>query len=80
MKRQFDGTRETGDAPRHFNGEHVYNQVDQGSPRRPWEEWKESPRCPWEEWEAKVQGKKKMSRRKGRKRSKFFGSYLTGNT
>ena len=27
MKHQFDGTRETGDALRHFNGEHVYNQV-----------------------------------------------------
>jgi hypothetical protein len=27
MKHQFDGTRETGSAPRHFNGEHVYEQV-----------------------------------------------------
>ena len=27
MKHQFDGTREIGDALRHFNGEHVYNQV-----------------------------------------------------
>jgi hypothetical protein len=27
MKRQFDGTTETGDAPRYFNGIHIFNQV-----------------------------------------------------
>jgi len=27
MKCQFDGTREEGKAPRHFNGEYVYKQV-----------------------------------------------------
>jgi hypothetical protein len=27
MKHQFDGTRETGSAPRHFNGQHVYDQM-----------------------------------------------------
>jgi len=27
MKCQFDGTREMGNAPRNFNGHHVYNQV-----------------------------------------------------
>ena len=27
MKRQFDGTRETGSTPRHFSGQQVYDQV-----------------------------------------------------
>jgi hypothetical protein len=27
MKHQFDGTRETGSAARHFSGEQVYDQV-----------------------------------------------------
>ena len=27
MKHQFDGTRETGSTPRHFNGQQVYDQV-----------------------------------------------------
>jgi hypothetical protein len=27
MKRQFDGTRETTSAPRHFSGQQVYDQV-----------------------------------------------------
>ena len=27
MKHQFDGTRETESAPRHFNGKYVYSQV-----------------------------------------------------
>ena len=27
MKEQFDGTKETASAPRHFSGEYVYNQV-----------------------------------------------------
>jgi len=55
MKQQFDGTKETSLAPRHFNGKYVYNQVKDinvtfgEKKHKPWRKkhnpWKEEAEC-----------------------------------
>jgi hypothetical protein len=70
MQRQFDGTREIGDAPRHFNGKHVFSQV------------KDLPAAHGKK--GRTLGKRKCNKgddlKESGKRSQFYGSYLTRKT
>ena len=75
MKQQFDGTKETSLAPRHFNGKYVYNQVKDinvtfGKKTQTLEKKAQSLE--------RGSGLWKMMIRRGGKRNLFFGSFLIG--
>jgi len=75
MKQQFDGTKKTSLAPRHFNGKYVHNQVKDinvtfGKNHKPWRKKAQSLERGSRLW--------KMMLRRGGKRNLFFGSFLIG--
>jgi len=77
MKQQFDGTKETSLAPRHFNGKYVYNQVKDinvtfGKNHKPWRKKAQSLERGSRLW--------KMMIRRGGKRNLFFGSCSSKDT
>jgi len=75
MKQQFDGTKKTSLAPRHFNGKYVYNRVKDinvtfGKKAQTLEKKAQSLE--------RGSGLWKMMIRRGGKRNLFFGSFLIG--